>query len=63
MNLILMRGGYPPAIVRAEDRVAYYNALDAAHAGATRDFIALIAGAVERSVDTYLDAVPKTGKS
>lgn len=59
MNLILMRAGYPPAIVRAEDRVAYYDALDAAHAGDTRDVIALIADAVGRSLDIYLDAVPK----
>jgi Fic family protein len=57
MNLLLIRAGYPPAVVRAAERVAYYNALEAAHAGDPRDFVALIADAVEWSLDVYLDAV------
>ena len=60
MNLQLMRAGYPPAIVRAEDRVAYYDALEKAHPGDTRDLVDLLARAVERSLDMYLDAVPKS---
>ncbi|MBI4785767.1 MAG: Fic family protein [Chloroflexi bacterium] len=61
MNLMLMRAGYPPAIVRAEDRVAYYDALEKAHAGDTRDFVGLMAQAVERSLDVYVDAAPRNG--
>lgn len=57
MNLCLMRAGYPPAVIRNEDRAAYYTALDEAHAGETEDFVILVADAVERSLDIYLDAV------
>lgn len=56
MNLILMREGYPPAIIRREERLAYYAALDEAHAGNTEAFVALVAEAVERSLDVYLAA-------
>ncbi len=56
MNLILMREGYPPAIIRVEDRPAYYDALDAAHAGNPDPFIRLVAEATERSLDTWLAA-------
>ena len=33
MNLILIRGGYPPIAVRPEDRPAYIHALQQAQAG------------------------------
>ena len=33
MNLILIRGGYPPIAVRPEDRLAYLQALQRAQAG------------------------------
>jgi len=33
MNLILIRGGYPPVAVRPEDRLAYLDALQQAQAG------------------------------
>ncbi|MBI5300888.1 MAG: Fic family protein [Chloroflexi bacterium] len=59
MNLILMRAGFPPTVVRMTDRQRYYASLEQAHAGDSRDFVALIADAVERSVDVYLDALPK----
>jgi len=56
MNLILLREGYPPAIVRREDRLAYYTALDHAHAGETEPFVLMMAEAVERSLDIFLAA-------
>jgi Fic family protein len=56
MNLLLMRDGYPSAIVRREDRLAYYEALDKAHAGETEPFVRLMAEAVERSLDIFLAA-------
>ena len=31
MNLELMKAGYPPAVIAVEQRLAYYEALDAAH--------------------------------
>jgi Fic family protein len=54
MNLILMRQGYPPAIVRVQDRPIYYDTLDVAHAGDTGPFIQLIAQVVDRSLDVWL---------
>jgi len=54
LNLILMRQGYPPAIVRVNDRPIYYDTLDAAHAGDTGPFVQLIAQAVDRSLDVWL---------
>jgi len=56
MNLLLMREGYPPTIIRVEDRPVYYDALDAAHEDNTDPFILLVAEAVERSLDIWLAA-------
>ena len=33
MNLMLIKGGYPPVAVRPEDRLAYLEALQEAQAG------------------------------
>jgi Fic family protein len=57
MNLILMMQGYPPAIIRKQDRLAYISALEKAQLGGSRqDFDDLIAKAVDRSLDIYLKA-------
>lgn len=43
MNLDLMNHGYNPVIIRKEDRLEYYEALDKAHTtGDYTDFIQLI---------------------
>lgn len=58
LNLELMKSGYPPVIIRVENRLAYYNALDKAHTTADyADFIELVAKEVEASLDLYLSAV------
>lgn len=58
MNLILVREGYPPAIIRKEDRRRYINALEKAQGGGSRDdFMALIYEGVEQSLDIYLEAL------
>lgn len=58
MNLILMIYGYPPAIIRPEDRLAYIKSLENAQLGGSLDkYLALIARAVELSLDIYLKAV------
>lgn len=58
MNLILVREGYPPAIIRKEDLRKYINALEKAQTGGSRDdFTALIYEAVGRSLDIYLEAL------
>ncbi|MFQ5812385.1 MAG: Fic family protein [Anaerolineae bacterium] len=55
MNLILVREGYPPAVIRHERRPEYYDTLDRAHEGDTNPFLALVAEEVERSLDIWLD--------
>ena len=58
MNLILMQEGYPPAIIRKEDRLAYINSLEKAQKGGDLDdFYNLIYGAVDRSLNIYLEAL------
>lgn len=58
MNLILMIYGYPPAIIRPEDRFKYIKSLEDAQLGGPLDkYMALIARTVEASLDIYLKAV------
>lgn len=58
MNLLLMQEGYPPAIIRKEDRLEYVNALEKGQVGNdTNDFYYLIYEAVDRSLDIYLEAL------
>ena len=57
MNLILIREGYPPAVIRRERRPEYYDALDRAHEGDTDPFVALVAEEAERSLDIWLEMV------
>ncbi len=62
MNLLLMQAGFPPAIIRKEDRGAYLESLEK---GQTRediaDYYALIYDSLDRSLDIYLEAVdPKS---
>jgi Fic family protein len=56
LNLELMQQGWPPAIIRKEDRLDYYEALDAAaDTGNDTPITNLIAGAAKRSLDLYLN--------
>src|SRR3989344_4817520 len=58
MNLLLMQAGYPPAIVRKEDRSAYINSLEKAQTkGDSSDYYTLILKAIDRSLDVYLEAI------
>ena len=55
-NFELMKAGYPPAVIRKEDRLAYYDALDiACVSGVYDDITELVAEAVARSLGVYLD--------
>jgi Fic family protein len=61
MNLILMQAGYPPAIIRPEERRQYINSLEQAQlGGSTEDYYQLVYLAVERSLDIYLESLAKT---
>ncbi|MFM9709712.1 Fic family protein, partial [Streptomyces galilaeus] len=54
MNLLLMRAGYPPAIILKNDRKKYYDALNAANNDKYNKLYLLILQAVERSLNIYL---------
>lgn len=55
LNLELMKNGYPPIVIKTEDRMIYYAALDEAHmTGEYAKFIELIESEVENSLDIYL---------
>ena len=57
MNLVLIRGGYPPVAVRPEDRLAYVQALQAAQTGAgDAAFDALLFARLDATLDAYLRA-------
>lgn len=58
MNLLLMQEGYPPAIIRKEDRRVYIDALENAHMGGLlTEFYRVIYEAVDRSLDIYLETM------
>src|SRR5690625_3577027 len=58
LNLELMKDGYPPVIIKAESRLAYYEALDKAHTTNDYcDFISLLESELEASLDLYLKTI------
>jgi Fic family protein len=58
MNLLLMQAGYPPAVIRKEDRKLYITSIEKAQLGGSlADYYSLIYEAVNRSLDIYLDAL------
>ena len=63
MNLSLMMYGYPPAIIRKRDRLAYLGALEESQGGTRAKFDKLIAAAANRSLDIYLKAVQLSPQS
>lgn len=61
MNLILMRAGYPPAIIANVNRQQYYSVLAQADRGNTAPLVNFVGRAVERSLTLYLEAcTPQT---
>lgn len=53
-----MKDGYPPVIIKAEDRANYYDALDmVSMTGDYDDFIVMIRDALHRTLDLYLDLI------
>ncbi len=58
LNFELMKGGYPPTIIKAEMRPKYYDALDLAHTtGDYSKFVELVAECVETSLDLWLSVL------
>ena len=58
MNLLLIRAGFPPAIIRKEDRNEYVKSLEKGQTKQEMDsYFTLMINAVDRSLDIYLEAL------
>jgi Fic family protein len=53
-NVLMMKHGYPPAIILRNDRKKYYAALNKANEGDYHKLFLLVCQAMERSIDIYL---------
>jgi Fic family protein len=58
MNLLLMRKGFPPAIILKNDRKKYYEALNQANLGNYQKLILLMSQALERTLNIYISSLP-----
>ncbi len=58
MNLLLMKEGFPPAIILKNDRKKYYDALNQANNGNYTKLMLLMSQASERTLNIYLSALP-----
>jgi len=54
MNWILMQNGFPPVIIRKQDRLLYYQHLVTANDGDVRPFVRFIAKCTARTLDAYI---------
>lgn len=54
----LMRSGYVPVIIKKDNRLKYYEALDKAHTtGDYTDFVKLVTKAENEMLDRYLEVL------
>ncbi len=61
MNLILMKSGYPPVIIKKEDRLDYYEYLEMANKGDVKPFIRFIARCAKRTLEEYIMLCDNSG--
>ena len=59
-NLLLMKDGFPPAIILKNDRKKYYDALNKSNQGDYSKLVLLVMQALERSVNIYLGSISNT---
>lgn len=58
LNLELMKSGYPAMIIKVENRLQYYEALDKAHTEEDyNDFVKLVTKELEDSLDLYISVL------
>ncbi|WP_035672042.1 Fic family protein [Flavobacterium sp. 83] len=62
MNLLLMRSGFPPAIILKNDRKKYYEALNQANGGNYQKLTLLMYQSLERTLNIYINALPGNDK-
>lgn len=53
MNLMLMRFGFPIAVISRDDRLRYYDALEISQASDLTAFVALVCECLEESLEEY----------
>jgi Fic family protein len=58
MNLLLMRKGFPPAIILKNDRKKYYEALNQVNGGNYQKLTLLMCQALERTLNIYISSLP-----
>lgn len=56
-NLLLMKDGYPPAVILKNDRKKYYDAMNKANKGDYSKLFLLVLQAAERSLNIYVNAL------
>lgn len=54
MNLLLMKFGYPPIIIKKEDRLEYYENLEMANQGDIKPFIRFVAKCTHKTLLEYI---------
>ena len=60
MNLILMQGGFPPAVIKSEEKLDYIKSISKAEqTDDCSDYYKIIFSAEEQSLDVYLEALGK----
>lgn len=58
LNLLLMQTGYPPALVRKEDRDVYIDGIEKAQlTNQRKEYYKVMYRAIDRSLDIYMEAV------
>jgi Fic family protein len=63
MNLIVMRAGYPPIVIKNETREEYYLALSKADNGDFQQLLTLFHDETKNSLDLMLDVIGRTKSS
>ncbi len=55
MNLLLLKRGYPPIVIRPEDRASYLDALDATRSGDRPSYHCFMNARLENALDHHLE--------
>lgn len=64
MNLLLMQDGYPPALIRKEDRLKYIDAIEKGQlSGELEGYYRVIEEAINGSFDIYFQAIGEKAES
>ena len=59
MNLLLLKAGYPPVVIRPEDRPAYFDALEATRFGDRPAYSSFMEAHLEAALDHHLEILKR----